>query len=110
MDRRHVKVVQLREMTAPMKQPEPDWYVMSLDRGLAVLRCFDADNPALKASDIAKRCGLSRAAARRFLLTLERIGYVSERDGRYALRLAVLELGSALLSSTNLDRLLQPEL
>ena len=56
-------------------------FVQSLQRGLEVIRAFDADARELTLSDVARRTGLSRAAARRFLLTLVDLGYV-RTDGR----------------------------
>jgi alkylhydroperoxidase/carboxymuconolactone decarboxylase family protein YurZ len=41
-------------------------FVQSLERGLAVIRAFDADHPELTLSDVARETGLTRAAARRF--------------------------------------------
>ena len=85
-------------------------YVQSLDRGLAVIRAFDADHPRLTLSDVARRTGLTRAAARRFLHTLVEIGYV-HADGRlFALRPRVLELGYAYLSSMRLPEVAAPHL
>ena len=52
------------------------YFVQSLQRGLEVIRAFDADARELTLSDVARRTGLSRAAARRFLLTLVDLGYV----------------------------------
>ena len=51
-------------------------YVQSLARGLAVLRTFDADHARLSLADIASRTQLSRAAARRLVMTLQHLGYV----------------------------------
>ena len=45
-------------------------FVRSLERGLAVIRAFGPDDPELTLSDVARRTGLTRAAARRFLITL----------------------------------------
>ena len=56
-------------------------FVQSLERGLAVIRAFDAEHPELTLSDVARSTGLTRAAARRFLLTLTDLGYVRS-DGR----------------------------
>jgi IclR family pca regulon transcriptional regulator len=56
-------------------------FVQSLDRGLAVIRAFGPDRERLSLSDVAKATGLTRAAARRFLLTLVKLGYV-RNDGR----------------------------
>lgn len=80
----------------------PDEFVQSLARGLSVIRAFSAEQPALTLSEVARSTGLSRAAARRFLLTLESLGYVGS-DGRlFHLRLPVLDLGYAYLSSLSL--------
>jgi len=84
--------------------------VQSLERGLAVIRSFDADNPELTLSDVARLTGLTRAAARRFLLTLADLGYV-RTDGRlFALRPRVLELGYSYLSSLGLPEVALPHM
>jgi IclR family transcriptional regulator, pca regulon regulatory protein len=84
--------------------------VQSLIRGLAVIRTFDGEHPELTLSDVARRTGLSRAAAGRFLRTLEAIGYV-RTDGRlFSLRPRLLELGQAYLASLSLPELAQPHL
>ncbi|MEE1762291.1 helix-turn-helix domain-containing protein [Streptomyces sp. SP18BB07] len=51
-------------------------FVRSFERGLAVIRAFDAEHPALTLSEVARTCELPRAATRRFLLTLVDLGYV----------------------------------
>jgi IclR family pca regulon transcriptional regulator len=85
-------------------------FVQSLERGLAVIRAFDGDHRQLTLSDVARRTGLPRAAARRFLLTLVELGYV-RTDGRlFSLRPRVLDLGYAYLSSTSLPEVAQPHL
>ncbi|HET6665793.1 MAG TPA: helix-turn-helix domain-containing protein, partial [Intrasporangium sp.] len=48
-------------------------FVQSLERGLAVIKAFDANDAALTLSDVARKTGLTRAAARRFLHTLEQL-------------------------------------
>ncbi len=68
-------------------------FIQSLARGLEVTRAFDAENPALTLSDVARRADLTRAAARRFPQTLGTLGYV-RADGRvFSLTPRVLELG-----------------
>jgi IclR family pca regulon transcriptional regulator len=84
-------------------------FVQSLERGLAVIRALSTAEPQTL-SDVARTTGLSRAAARRFLLTLERLGYVARRHGRFALTPQVLELGHAYLSSLTLPEVAQPHL
>jgi IclR family transcriptional regulator, pca regulon regulatory protein len=84
--------------------------VQSLERGLAVIRAFDADHPDLSLSDVARATGLPRAAARRFLLTLVDLGYVRTDGKLFALRPRILELGYAYLSSIALPDVAQPHL
>jgi IclR family transcriptional regulator, pca regulon regulatory protein len=85
-------------------------FVQSLERGLAVIRAFGADTPQLTLSEVARKTGLTRAAARRFLLTLCDLGYVRS-DGRlYSLTPRVLELGYAFLSSLSLTEVAEPHL
>lgn len=88
----------------------PTEFVQSLERGLAVIRAFSHDRPRLTLSDVARETGMTRAAARRFLITLEHLGYVSS-DGRlFSLRPSVLQLGYAYLSSFSLAEIAQEHL
>lgn len=89
--------------------PAPgDGFVQSFARGLGVLRAFGADHPALTLTEAAARSGLTRAGARRILLTLQHLGYV-QADGRhFRLTPRVLDLGFAYLSSQPVWRLAQP--
>jgi IclR family transcriptional regulator, pca regulon regulatory protein len=84
-------------------------YVQSLERGLAVIRALSAPDPQTL-SDVARSAGLTRATARRFLLTLERLGYVRQEQGRFGLTPQVLQLGYAYLSSLTLPEIAQPHL
>ncbi|MFT7868672.1 MULTISPECIES: IclR family transcriptional regulator domain-containing protein [Amycolatopsis] len=85
-------------------------HVQSLERGLAVIKAFHAGASELTLSDVARATGLTRAAARRFLLTLADLGYV-RTDGKYfSLTARVLELGYAYLSSMTLPEVAQPHL
>jgi IclR family pca regulon transcriptional regulator len=85
-------------------------YVQSLARGLEVLRAFDADNAELTLTDVAGLTGLTRATARRFLLTLVELGYLRTDGKRFALTSRVLDLGYRYLSSLTLPQLVQPHL
>lgn len=85
-------------------------FVQSLERGLAVIRAFGADDPELTLSDVARRTDLTRAAARRFLLTLVELGYVRTDGKHFALTPRVLELGYAYLSSLSLPEIAEPHL
>jgi IclR family pca regulon transcriptional regulator len=82
--------------------------LQSLERGLAVLQVFSKDHPRLTLSDVARMAGITRATARRILLTLEHLGYV-RADGRlFSLTPRVLSLGFGYLSSLNLWEIAQP--
>ena len=85
-------------------------FVQSLERGLSVIRAFDAEHPELTLSDVARAAGLTRASARRFLHTLTELGYVRSTGRLFALRPRVLELGYAYLSSQSLHEVAQPHL
>ena len=85
-------------------------FVQSLERGLSVIRAFDAEHSRLTLSEVATATGLSRAAARRFLHTLVHLGYMRTAGGRFELRPKILELGYAYLSSLTLPEVAMPHL
>ncbi|WP_089103871.1 IclR family transcriptional regulator domain-containing protein [Streptomyces hyaluromycini] len=85
-------------------------FVRSFERGLAVIRAFDAEHPARTLSEVARACDLTRAAARRLLLTLADLGYVHSDGRHFRLAPRVLELGYAYLSGLELPNLAQPHL
>ena len=85
-------------------------FVGSLARGLSVLRAFDSEKPEMTLTQVAERTNLTRAGARRFLLTLVELGYVRKNQRLFRLTPKVLELGYAYLASTPLSRLSQPHL
>jgi IclR family transcriptional regulator, pca regulon regulatory protein len=91
------------------QERNPD-YVQSLERGLAVIKAFGPDSPELRLSDVARATGLTRAAARRFLLTLVRLGYVRQEGTSFSLRPRVLELGYAYLSALSLPEVAMPHM
>jgi IclR family pca regulon transcriptional regulator len=84
--------------------------VQSLDRGLAVIRAFGPDRERLSLSEVARATNLTRAAARRFLLTLVKLGYVRSDGREFSLRPRVLELGYAYLSGLTLPDVAAPHL
>ncbi|NKE09524.1 MULTISPECIES: IclR family transcriptional regulator domain-containing protein [Kocuria] len=86
------------------------YFVQSLARGLAVIAAFDDRHPAMTLSDVARRTGLTRATARRFLLTLEELGYVRSDGRQFELTAKVLELGYSYLSALSLPELVTPHL
>jgi IclR family pca regulon transcriptional regulator len=96
--------------TPAAEREAPGQFVQSLARGLQVITAFDARNPRMTLSDVARRTGLTRATARRFLLTLDGLGYV-RTDGRlFELTPKVLQLGYSYLSALTLPQLAAPHL
>jgi len=85
-------------------------YVQSLARGLAVIRAFDSEHPRQSLTELAERTDLTRATARRFLLTLVELGYVATDGKSFELTPRVLELGFSYLSGLTLPELAQPYL
>lgn len=84
--------------------------IQSLARGLAIIRAFGDADRDLTVTDVAQITGITRAAARRFLLTLTELGYV-RTDGRtFALRPTVLELGNSYLASMGLAEVARPHM
>ncbi|KRB40948.1 IclR family transcriptional regulator C-terminal domain-containing protein [Phenylobacterium sp. Root700] len=73
--------------------------VQSFVRGLRVIRSFSADRPVMALSEVAEEVGLTRAAARRLLLTLVDEGFARMEGKRFRLTPRILDLGYAYLSS-----------
>jgi IclR family transcriptional regulator, pca regulon regulatory protein len=90
--------------------PRNSDFVQSLDRGLAVIRAFGPDRERLSLSEVARATGLTRAATRRFLLTLVKLGYVRNDGREFSLRPRVLELGYAYLSGLGMPEVAAPHL
>lgn len=83
-------------------------FVASFARGLEVIQSFYNESQGITAAKIARKTGFSRAAVRRFLITLEMLGYAEDSDGVYHLKPSVLRLGCSYLTSTSLPSLAQP--
>lgn len=90
--------------------PRPADFVEALAKGLAILECFDAAHAEMTLSEVARRVGLTPAAARRSLITLQTLGYVGQRNKRFHLRPKVMTLGSAFYFAARIDEVLQPDL
>lgn len=84
-------------------------FMTSLARGLTVIRAFSQHRHRQSIAQLSQRTGIPRAAVRRCLYTLQKLGYVAVDDGRaYALRPQILALGHAYLSSAPLATSAQP--
>jgi IclR family transcriptional regulator, pca regulon regulatory protein len=85
-------------------------FIEGAARALAVLECFSAERQRLNATQAAERTKLTRAAARRHLLTLQHLGYLEGEGGFFWLAPRVLRLAGNYLSSARLPRAVQPTL
>ncbi|MEZ2584689.1 IclR family transcriptional regulator domain-containing protein [Kluyvera intermedia] len=86
-------------------------YMASLARGLEVIQAFTPQRRVLSISQISQKTGIPRAAVRRCLYTLGKLGFVYAEDGKnFQLRPRILALGHAWLASTPLARSAQPVL
>lgn len=86
-----------------------DW-IAGLEKGLALLQIFDEHNPRLTVTQTSQRCGLTRTAARRYLMTLLHLGFVATDGKLFWLTPKVMRLGQAYLESARLPRIVQPSL
>lgn len=90
-----------------ISESDPD-YVTALARGLKVLKTFNQEGRPLTNAEVADLTGLTRATARRFLLTLEATGYL-QTDGRlFSLTPRVMDLGTGYFTSRPVWEQAQP--
>lgn len=78
-------------------------HVQSLERGLSVLRAFSSGESSLSISEVAERTGLSRATARRLILTLHDLGYLTSVKREFTLSPRVLDLAQPFVSKNPWD-------
>lgn len=83
-------------------------FIAGISKGLSILDCFANDRHRLNVSMAAEKTGLTRAAARRHLLTLEYLGYVDYDGHYYYLTPKVLKFSGAYLSGAQLPKIAQP--
>ncbi len=88
----------------------PRDYVAALENGLRTIEAFDAAEPSMTLAEVSAKTGLTRAAARRHLLTLTELGYMEHEGRHFRLTPRVIKLGHAYFSATSLPRLAQPYL
>lgn len=83
-------------------------FVAGISKGLAILDSFGTERHRLNISMAAERTGMTRAAARRHLLTLEYLGYL-ESDGHYFyLTPKILKFSGSYLAGAQLPKISQP--
>jgi len=95
-----------------MADDDPDFdrslLIEGLGKGLRVIESFSDDEPRLTATECARLTGLTRTAARRYLMSLVHFGYAGTDGKHYWLLPAVLRLGQSYLDAARLPRLAQP--
>jgi len=82
--------------------------IEGLGKGLQVIEAFDSDHPRLTATEAAECVGITRTAARRYLLSLVHFGYAQTDGKRFWLLPRVLRLGQSYLHAARLPRVIQP--
>ncbi len=82
--------------------------IEGLGKGLRVIEAFDDQHPRLTPSEVATRSGISRTAARRYLLSLAHFGYAQTDGKQFWLTARVLRLGQSYLTASRLPRAVQP--
>jgi IclR family pca regulon transcriptional regulator len=92
------------------KQEKPRDIVGSIIHGFNVIKAFDARHQQMTLSQIAERTDMSRAGARRYLLTMVYLGYIHQQERLFRLSPKVMELGYTYMSSMSLSTIAQPEL
>jgi IclR family pca regulon transcriptional regulator len=90
------------------KKPAQREFVQGLERGFAVVRAFSSDARSLTVAEVAARTNLTRAVARRYLLTLQALGYVGQTGSQFALTPRILDLGFTYLAAINVPNVAQP--
>ena len=91
------------------RDDSPD-FIEAIARGLDVIRAFRPGQPVMSLASVAAASSLPRPTARRILLTLEQLGYVTRNGRNFLLRPKVLELGAAYLESMNIEQVTQTHL
>ena len=95
-------------MSEAAAQPSARDLVAGLNKGLKVIEAFDQNRSHLTIAEVAQATGLTRAAARRYLITLTHLGYMRHENKLFSLTPAVLRLGQSYLNSARLPRIAQP--
>jgi len=90
------------------EKEKPNEFIQSFANGLTLICAFDAEDTKMTLSQVAAKCGMTRAMARRLLWTLEKLGYVENSGRLFYLKPKILELGYAYLSSQRLIAVAEP--
>ncbi|MES2531183.1 MAG: IclR family transcriptional regulator [Pseudomonadota bacterium] len=89
---------------APAAKPDP-LFNQSLEKGLAVLRAFDAAHRTMTLAELAERTDMSKGSAQRTVHTLQVLGYVGKHP-----QTRTIELGYNYMAANALIRIANPYL
>ena len=92
------------------KETQRKEFVSSLAKGLSILAAFDLPQPKMTLTEVATKVGMTRATARRYLLTLTELGYVAQEGRRFHLTPRVLSLGYTYMASVPILDVITPVL
>ena len=83
-------------------------FLKTLARGLDLIKSFDHDTPKMTLSEVARKNAMSRASARRFVLTLENLGYLIKVGDGFQLSVNILDLSSQYLLNLDFIQVITP--
>ena len=83
-------------------------FLKTLARGIDLIKSFDMGNPRMTLTEVARKNDMSRASARRFLLTLKRIGFIMQVDDRFQLTAKILDIGYQYLANLDFIEVITP--
>jgi len=93
---------------AGVKEFDRSLLIEGLGKGLRVIELFSDDHPRLTATEAGALAGLTRTAARRYLVSLVHYGYADTDGKHYWLLPSILRLGQSYLEAARLPRLVRP--
>src|SRR3977135_4114678 len=82
--------------------------IEGLGKGLRVIESFSDAPPRLTSTEAGALAGLTRTAARRYLVSLVHFGYADTDGKHYWLTPSVLRLGQSYLEAAPAPTLVQP--
>lgn len=83
-------------------------FLKTLARGISLIKSFDFDNPKMTLSEVARKNNMSRASARRFVLTLEDLGYLVRSGDYFQLSANILDIGNNYLQNLDFIEIITP--
>jgi IclR family pca regulon transcriptional regulator len=98
----------MRAFVAQQAKPAIQDRIGAFEKGLALMECLTKPPGHWTITEVAALADVSRATARRYLLTLVATGHMKTDGKRFSLTARMLRFGDAYLTSSNLPRIVQP--